>query len=716
MATIYSQTNCYYTSSLGTSADVERCNMDFYINFVKFLSQLETQGKVNRIAYFTGSGGLGSGTDYWDTANRSGYNSFGVWRFLTSSTRNYEWYLYLHCTSISQSSVIVPTNANPTTVINTFPLYQNSEMPSRQGVYYQVAICYSGALSYNPWNGTTGSFLVDAKSNPVWSTGSNPNANLVIFPRDNDKYGATSVSRDLVGTLIRWNKVFPFVNKIFSHFFYDENNLLICAENRGNNQYISGTYNFINYIGEFTPTNAVSYSLSSSMLPNGKGFCAFQSSGPDGMQNQIDQPNNTIAIGSNNGYHVASGFNQGGVFIDSTFGTMTCRIEADIGTTNTIIGENQFLKTNNLWSFEERPLYVYTYDIAWPRSAAGILGIVNTPLLRYTYGMDNHSVANQRAVLGASYARNTYKITVPWTGSLMHNMLQSLYAYYPVNSETTSSTFMGVPIYGNAMGPISTSLTMSVSGNSTYVRYDGTLGQPNAPYTTGLNYTLTQSSIFVSGGTSVAIDGLGIIRFIPTNGGWAQTSSLNFDFSGNKPFSFNAWYQRKDGTSNAEFLTYRSHVSGYDFMLFHSGVNVCAALAPKYTFSNPSIVQYIGGTSITFSSWGNLGFTYDGTQFDNTVNDYNRVKLYYNGQPVSTSMSIQNLTGSALSGGIGNVVLGPGLMSGCLAHPSFWSKALSDAEMLEIYNNRSNLIPPGPGLMFATSRSGSFTVMNNYNL
>lgn len=272
------------------------------------------------------------------------------------------------------------------------------------------------------------------------------------------------------------------------------------------------------------------------------------------------------------------------------------------------------------------------------------------------------------------------------------NLLPYIYAYYPINNQTTSSTTVFPPSYATASSglPLS-SLTFVLSGNApSYIRFEN----GNAPYSS----SLTQSSVYVSGGWDFSIGGTGDLRFVPRSGALSITSSTAFDFSSGA-FSFTCWMKRKYAGSNTDIVAYRSHVSGYQFLLSVSQA-FSVGLMPNYNFLNTVGVNKtadFGGGNISDGNWHFIGFSYDGNNFDLSANDQNRLNLYFDGQNMGGTFSNSKVTGSAMSGGIGDIKIGAGFESGSIAHFAFWKKQLTDDEIYRVYLDTSNFVSLSAG-------------------
>lgn len=149
------------------------------------LKYLETLGITTEIARNHGLSvnGRGPGTGWWDEPTRFGNNGWSCFRWNSSSTRTWEWYMF-----IQNCDTQGPTS--PGTPGYTIPGSGNS-----RGVLVAAAISISGSTTRNPWGGTTGSLGSDTKGNPVWISGSN-NYKLFIFPEANGVSGVLSGARD----------------------------------------------------------------------------------------------------------------------------------------------------------------------------------------------------------------------------------------------------------------------------------------------------------------------------------------------------------------------------------------------------------------------------------------------------------------------------------------------------------------------------------------
>lgn len=159
-------------SSSAASGDIEDQNTRIiYRSIYDFLkTQAEPAGYVTEIArlgnQFTASNG-----------------DFSVWRWNTSSLRNWEWYMLIQESEFNFGSV---TSSAEPGQINGFGIASVTAC----GVAAAVGIQHeTGSYDFfNPWNGTTNLNDFDSKGSPVWSTSSadpGKDVHLAVVPRAN---------------------------------------------------------------------------------------------------------------------------------------------------------------------------------------------------------------------------------------------------------------------------------------------------------------------------------------------------------------------------------------------------------------------------------------------------------------------------------------------------------------------------------------------------
>ena len=137
-----------------SSGDTDENSRNIYRSVYDFLkTQVEPAGYATEIARLGSESGV--------PVN----GAFSVWRWNTSSLRNWEWYMLI------QNSIFggITSSAEPGQ-INSFDVGG----VSATGIAAAVGIQHeTGSYDFfNPWNGTTNLNGTDSKGNPVWSSGS----------------------------------------------------------------------------------------------------------------------------------------------------------------------------------------------------------------------------------------------------------------------------------------------------------------------------------------------------------------------------------------------------------------------------------------------------------------------------------------------------------------------------------------------------------------
>ena len=182
-ATVDGTTNSASVNNYGINGNEQ------YITMFQLLTRVAVDGHVTRIAYSTGSfvsGARGTGIDYWDMPNSAGGNSWSVWRFNSSSYRDYEFYVMFGYADYSSFWGLEPSAAFSMTTGTTWygPLA------------CQVAIAFNPSTgeTTNPWNGTTNNDGTDTvvclnngtfPATSIWTTGSS-GYSLKVFPDVNN--------------------------------------------------------------------------------------------------------------------------------------------------------------------------------------------------------------------------------------------------------------------------------------------------------------------------------------------------------------------------------------------------------------------------------------------------------------------------------------------------------------------------------------------------
>lgn len=386
-----------------------------YVGLFKFLEFLETKGLAQLITYYSGSGGSGTGKDYWDTSNAVGSNAFSVWKFNQYRDRNWDWYLYIHY--MTGQTYQAFSNSIPTRVDNG----TNDISSTTAAIVMQAAFSISESSSINPWNGTISLSGAAYKANPVWNTGSS-GYSVHVFPRVNNASGSFNESKDLC--MVARSVVYGSgTQNSFSryHFLSDGHGILILQEYRGNAEASIRRINAVSYLGPFRLNKNITDYNQGYLLggTSSYGFVAFTSipnntiSTNNGFNNWIV---NTVPDSTAIGSPTASISNyQGGVFASSKLGVRVAMLSCDSNIVSPTYMPNAFLPQN---SIDDRMYAVYSNEISY----SGFLGWIESPLLRCISGdyfSYDSTLDNKKIVFGSNLSNTTNRrITVPWSGSI----------------------------------------------------------------------------------------------------------------------------------------------------------------------------------------------------------------------------------------------------------------------------------------------------------
>lgn len=404
--TYYAKLDCRSNNAL-----YEQTMNEEYYNLMDFLTYLSGSGLCTLVSWNSGSSAAGTGAfttkTYWDGGNPFGIGAHTIWRFNTSSTRNWEWYMYLQHTS--GSSFFNQAHNLPITqswnLNNSVAALYNAGGPGARGTLLQAAVCVSGTTSFNPWNGTL-SMGNSTAASPRWVSGSNDRY-LYVLPRSNDFGGAHATQKanhhtfggGLPNTAVTTRQ----------HFFYD-GDAIMYIHDRGD----TGIYD-LTYVGAFELRN----SLTSSGIGNGRyGFCMISSTALALVE--ADTVPQACVIGTTDGQ---TGNSSGGT-PSSLGGGAAVPIGAGISGSKGMIaispGSTFYNKTyqpNSITGkYDQFPIYVGFSEA--PNYA--LLGNLNSGLLKYVVGPEINQVTSdyRNAIFGGSTALANGKVIVPWTGSI----------------------------------------------------------------------------------------------------------------------------------------------------------------------------------------------------------------------------------------------------------------------------------------------------------
>jgi hypothetical protein len=137
--------------------------------------------------------------------------------------------------------------------------------------------------------------------------------------------------------------------------------------------------------------------------------------------------------------------------------------------------------------------------------------------------------------------------------------------------------------------------------------------------------------------------------------------------------SISCWIKKESNTGlNAIFS---KEASGVGYVLYTNGSTL------SMTFQGIDTLSH--GTSISTATWYHVVFTWDGTNG----------KIYLNNGSPATTATFTSLNSSTAAQAIGNRSAGvsTGYFDGIIDEVAFWSRAISAAEVAEIYNGGAGL-------------------------
>lgn len=416
--TIYGKTDCvsYYRGGTGATHFATLAG-DFYTSLFKFLQTLSTSGVVDLVTYNTGAGGTGIG--YWNEATRFGSGPFSVWKFKASGERTWDWYFYMHCNSGSSAGSYEETAAQtPTKVLGS----ATTDGASIRSVIVQAAICLStsltGSVSVNPWNGTISAGAA-TKTTPVWSTASNPNNQLFVFPRQNYLTGANVTNKDNCMRLARFHTNLPRAEARWN-FFSDGHGLAVAQMFAESNAIYQRRY-MVHYFGPYRLSNAVTQSNPGNVIAGtgSLGFICFASQ-PPGIYGPSNGnfKTNTIPDYTQIGQRTnADTVIDGGMLATLDKGIRVFMLANDYSAGLVFPYQpNIFMN----YKIVERPYSVVGYTEA---GFQGFTGWVDSVLIRSIgngYVSGDTATNDQRAIFGAGVTpANDRMITMPWHSASM---------------------------------------------------------------------------------------------------------------------------------------------------------------------------------------------------------------------------------------------------------------------------------------------------------
>jgi len=392
-------------SSSGGSTDRKNIAL-FYRSVYDFLKvQVEPEGYVTEIA------GYGSNTD------PIGPGAFSVWRWNTSSLRNWEWYMLIQMTSGST----VPANALPVTIEGGSSTFNNMGFAAAVGINH-----VSGTYSFfNPWNGTTGSFTSDSKGNPVWgTTASNPGSDvhLAVLPRSNVSESRIGNTRGPASAWTEQSDLSGFTsgfsgqygNGLLLNMWADEDSFLVVIKDDDSHDH--GHM----YIGPYRPIPSLSASIPAPLIM----YRRFWNGNEDLFDFDSGQWLNEGIGGAITVFPMTNTLSSSELFLPTCgvmvsypplFGTILPNRQAQIA-----------LATTSSF-YDAVPIFIHR----WERPL-GIVGMFSSSLLRLISGVGGDTFRYATSNSGSSELRRAFfpvdntveaagTYSVPWSGSLQPN-------------------------------------------------------------------------------------------------------------------------------------------------------------------------------------------------------------------------------------------------------------------------------------------------------
>ena len=357
---------------------------ELFKNVTDTLNLLTASNTVTRIAFNTGSNaGGGNGQGFHNEFNHWGNNGWACYRFNSTETRSWDWYLLVQFASASGNFGDAPGN----------PGLANGTNESQSGNEGTMAIAAaamvnSAGSSVNPWNGTTNNDGNDSKGDPVWVTGSTGDR-LFVLPRSNSDDGNHATSRENMAR--NYNNT-STANDLFYHIIASEDGLVIASDFSINNGWA------VNFIGNYEPIPSVSSSIPTPLWMFVTDLDA----------SNLPAPADVI------GTRAGNGTIEGGIATGN--GTVRASVDAY---TNVLFSFSGFSQPNrNLSSqatIDEYAFPVMAFDVE--SGVYGALGFINNPLLRQVFNVMGSSLSIDRtrqALLESGGARTGVGYTIPW--------------------------------------------------------------------------------------------------------------------------------------------------------------------------------------------------------------------------------------------------------------------------------------------------------------
>lgn len=360
---------------------------ELFKNVTDTLNLLTASNTVTRIAFNTGSNaGGGNGQGFHNEFNHWGRNGWACYRFNSTETRTWDWYLLLQFTSQSGNFGDAPGNPG---LANGVAEPQNTNEGTM--AVAAAAMVNSAGSSVNPWNGTTNNDGNDSKGDPVWATGS-AGDRLFVLPRSNSDDGNFAASRE---NMARTFNSTGTTNDMYYHVVASEDGIVIAADFSENNSWC------INFIGSYEPLPSVSSSIPT---PLWMYVSDLDSS---------NVPAPTDFIGTKAGNTAL----EGGVAVAD--GTVRGSVDAYSNTLFSVGASSQPSKIlSSQTTIDEYAFPIVAFDAE--SGVYGSLGFMNNPLLRQVFNVMGNSLSKDKTrytVVESGTSRTGIGYTIPWSPS-----------------------------------------------------------------------------------------------------------------------------------------------------------------------------------------------------------------------------------------------------------------------------------------------------------
>ena len=330
-------------------------NQEVFVNLYKFMQRNVAVGNATLHASNYGSGG--TGFDYHDDANPAGENAWAVFKFLASasSLRTTDFYVLIQW---ADTDAFGASPGNPGSISNAIT----------DGVGFMMAYREDNG---DPWNGTTNANGADTKGTPVWT-----GTGLHVLSEMNET-GARSTNKE-------------DVTYIYDNGTNTNARIHMCGDADGMwFAYVSSTLlSRMHYLGVYTPRADLAianpYIITSSFRDYLLSSSSYTLSNTSGAMS-LTESRNAVRVRLRSRDYIWS-FSH----------------PEDLGSGPEYI---------------EFPIELVRQSIYDPEEF-GLLGTLNTDIIRLTYGPANNSAnaAFTRAFIGDTNSTNDHKFSLAWGG------------------------------------------------------------------------------------------------------------------------------------------------------------------------------------------------------------------------------------------------------------------------------------------------------------